>query len=109
MSEVGSARIQTTASRRALTRQRRRDMRNPLNTFSRVVTSTVIAVSLLALSSATAQAGPRGLFKMNITLMQPKAVKTGDNQFEVTVKGTDGKPLSDADVSMMFLIPAMPA
>ena len=38
-------------------------------------------------------------------LMQPKAVKTGDNQFEVMVKGADGKPLTDAEVSVVFVMP----
>ena len=42
-------------------------------------------------------------------LMQPKAPKTGANEFEVMVKGADGKPLSDADVSVLFVMPAMPA
>jgi len=32
-------------------------------------------------------------------LMQPKDVKTGANAFEVMVKGADGKPVSDRDVS----------
>jgi len=43
---------------------------------------------------------------LDIMLMQPKA---GDNQFEVMVKGADGKPLADADVSVLFVMPATPA
>jgi hypothetical protein len=42
-------------------------------------------------------------------LMQPKALKAGDNQFEVMVKGADGKPIAAADVSVVFVMPAMPA
>jgi len=42
-------------------------------------------------------------------LMQPKDVKTGANAFEVMVKGADGKPVSDRDVSVLFVMPAMPA
>ena len=38
-------------------------------------------------------------------LMQPTAAKTGDNQFEVMVKSADGKPISDADVSVILLMP----
>ena len=45
----------------------------------------------------------------SIMLMQPKAAKIGDNQFEVMVEGADGKPIADADVSVLFVMPAMPA
>jgi hypothetical protein len=41
----------------------------------------------------------------DIMLMQPTAAKTGDNQFEVMVKGADGKPISDADVSVVLVMP----
>ena len=46
---------------------------------------------------------------MDIMLMQPMQPKAGDNQFEVMVKGADGKPLADADVSVLFVMPATPA
>ena len=39
---------------------------------------------------------------LDIMLMQPMQPKAGDNQFEVMVKGADGKPLADADVSVLF-------
>jgi membrane fusion protein, copper/silver efflux system len=35
--------------------------------------------------------------------------KTGENVFEVTVKDPTGKPVTDADVSVQLLMPAMPA
>ena len=35
-------------------------------------------------------------------------MKTGANEFEVMVKGADGKPISDADVSVAFVMPATP-
>lgn len=41
-------------------------------------------------------------------LMKPTAAKTGDNAFEVMVKDA-GKPVTDADVSVMFYMAAMPA
>jgi hypothetical protein len=41
----------------------------------------------------------------DIMLMQPTAAKTGDNQFEVMVKGADGKPISDAEVSVVLVMP----
>ena len=44
-----------------------------------------------------------------IMLMQPTALKTGDNQFQVKVKGADGKPVNDADVSLLFVMPKMGA
>jgi nitrogen fixation protein FixH len=39
----------------------------------------------------------------------PTPPKTGSNQFEVTVKDAAGKPVADADVSVLFVMPAMPA
>jgi nitrogen fixation protein FixH len=33
----------------------------------------------------------------------------GPNGFEVTVKGPDGKPVTDADVTVLFVMPAMPS
>ena len=85
-------------------------MRNVQSTLSRVVRSALVvtAVSVLAVSPAAAQAKAKSK-GLDIMLMQPKAVKTGDNQFEVMVKGADGKPVSDADVSVLFVMPAMPA
>ena len=47
--------------------------------------------------------------RLNIMLMKPTAAKTGDNQFEVMVKGADGKPVSGADVMVLLVMPAMPA
>jgi hypothetical protein len=66
------------------------------------------AVSVLAVASAAAQAKPKSK-GLDIMLMQPKEVKSGANDFEVMVKGADGKPVSDADVSVLFVMPAMPA
>ena len=82
-------------------------MRNPRSTCSRVVSSALVvtALSVLAVSPAIAQSKAKGL---DIMLMQPKDVKTGANQFEVMVKGEDGKPLVDADVSVVFVMPATP-
>ena len=68
----------------------------------------VAAFSLVAASSATAQAKPKAKAKTagpDIMLMQPTAAKTGDNQFEVMVKGADGKRINDADVSVVLVMP----
>jgi hypothetical protein len=82
-------------------------MGNLRSTCNRVVSSTlvVMAMSILA-APAAAQTKAKGL---DIMLMQPKDVKTGANEFEVMVKGADGKPVSGADVSVLFVMPAMPA
>ena len=40
---------------------------------------------------------------------QPAPARTGENQFEVTVADKDGKAIADADVSLGFYMPAMPA
>jgi hypothetical protein len=68
----------------------------------------VTALSVLAASPAGAQtkAKAKGL---DIMLMQPTDVKSGANDFEVMVKGADGKPVGDSDVSVLFVMPAMPA
>jgi RND family efflux transporter MFP subunit len=39
---------------------------------------------------------------------RPDPPQTGDNTFEVTVKDLDGKPVTDADVTVAFFMPAMP-
>jgi hypothetical protein len=46
---------------------------------------------------------------LDIMLMKPTAAKTGENAIEVMVKGKDGKPMNGADVSVLFVMPAMPA
>lgn len=73
---------------------------------------SVVALSVMAIAPAAAQAKPKATTAkpgLDIMLMQPKAVKTGENQFEVMVKGADGKPVTDADVLVLFVMPAMPA
>jgi nitrogen fixation protein FixH len=39
----------------------------------------------------------------------PDPPRSGDNTFEVTVKQPDGTPVSDASVTAVFSMPAMPA
>jgi nitrogen fixation protein FixH len=74
----------------------------------------IAALIAMAASASAAQAPAKSSVKakparLNIMLMKPTAVTTGDNQFEVMVNGADGKPVSDADVSVVFVMPAMPA
>lgn len=40
---------------------------------------------------------------------QPDPPRTGENTFEVTVRDPAGQPVADADVSVTFFMPAMPA
>jgi len=73
-----------------------------------VVSAVVAAFGAVAASSATAQAKPKAKAKAagpDIMLMQPTAAKSGDNQFEVMVKGADGKPINDAEVSLVLVMP----
>jgi len=49
-----------------------------------------------------------GVRALDIRLMQPVHVTTGENWFEVIVKGSDGGPISDADVSLSFVMSAWP-
>jgi RND family efflux transporter MFP subunit len=39
---------------------------------------------------------------------QPDPPKAGEGVFEVRVNGADGKPVTDAEVSVLFFMPAMP-
>ena len=68
-----------------------------------------IALGLaLGTSSANAQSGSQSKMSAkgaDIMLMKPTALKSGDNQFEVMVNGADGKPIVDADVSILFVMP----
>jgi hypothetical protein len=81
-------------------------MRSLGSTWSRVMGSAlvVVALGMLAASPAAAQAKPKTK-GLDIMLMQPKAVKAGANDFEVMVKGADDKPLSGADVFVLFVMP----
>jgi hypothetical protein len=74
-----------------------------------------VGVTLMLMSSASAQtakgtststkrAGTTIVFRT-----QPDPPKAGENQFEVTVKDKNGNGVTDAEVSVMFVMPAMPA
>jgi hypothetical protein len=49
-----------------------------------------------------------GVRALDIRLVQPVHVMTGENPFEVIVKGSDGNAISDADVSLSFVMSAWP-
>jgi RND family efflux transporter MFP subunit len=61
------------------------------------------APSSAAVTAAAAGPAP------TITFKPPsEPAKTGENTFEVQVVGSDGKPVTDADVSVQLFMPAMP-
>ena len=68
-------------------------------------------LALLALATvAAAQTRPNVReAALNIALAQPATLKTGENQFEVTVKGADGHPINDAIVSVVLTTSRLPA
>jgi hypothetical protein len=75
-----------------------------------VVSLAIVGFALSVTTSLHAQTAtqpkaskPAGLD--DIMLMQPMALKAGDNQFEVMLKGPDNKPVTGADVSLQFVMP----
>lgn len=44
---------------------------------------------------------------LTIQILKPKTPKTGDNEFEVSVKGLDGNPISNAEVEITLSMPQM--
>lgn len=48
--------------------------------------------------------------RLSITFRsEPDPPRSGDNQFEAVVKAPDGKPVTDAEVSVLFFMAAMPS
>jgi len=56
---------------------------------------------------ATGRTGEEGAVEITFK-SEPDPPKSGENTFEVTVKGSNGKPVTDADVSLDFYMAAMP-
>ena len=74
---------------------------------TRMLIAAAVAVSMTMLAGQTTAAQKPAV---DIMLMsKPSPPKMGDNTFEVMLKGTDGKPIADADVSVMFFMAAMPS
>ena len=71
----------------------------------------IVGTSRAASSMQTGAAATKAAAKkFDITLTStPNPPKMGENTFAVTVKGPDGKPVTDADVMAMFYMAAMPA
>jgi nitrogen fixation protein FixH len=61
-----------------------------------------------AAAQTAAKAAPAKKLDIVFT-SSPKPTKIGENTFEVTVKDAAGQPVTDADVSVLLTMPAMPA
>ncbi len=72
------------------------------------VGAVVLTIAAVGPSSAQATRNSAGVTALDIRLMQPVHVTTGENPFEVIVKGSDGSAISDADVSLSFVMSAWP-
>jgi hypothetical protein len=85
------------------------------NLYTRVYTRPLALAAVLAIfaiSSGTAAAQTAATKKPAVDIMlmsKPSPPKMGENTFDVMVKGPDGKPITDADVSVMLFMAAMPA
>lgn len=79
-----------------------------MRAVGRVIGALVVVATAVAVAAAQAPA-KMDMGKLDIMLMKPAAAKMGANQFEVMVKDATGKPVTKADVSLVFVMPAMPA
>jgi nitrogen fixation protein FixH len=81
--------------------------------FGVAVAGAAIALAItiaVPLPAAAAQAAASKKPTVDIMLTsKPSPPKTGDNTFEVMVKDAAGKPITDADVTAMFVMPKMGA
>ena len=69
-----------------------------------------VPTSTQGATASTSATGPRVTQDVDITLTSvPAQPKVGNNTFEATVTGADGKPITDAEVTAMFYLAAMPA
>jgi nitrogen fixation protein FixH len=70
----------------------------------------VSALVTLAMAPVAAQSDARRTVhgKFDIVLIQPVAVTTGDNRFEVAIEDADGNPINGIDVTVSFLKSAWP-
>lgn len=59
-------------------------------------------------ATAAGEAGPGQDLKISLK-SDPERPKIGENKLEVSVLGADGKPVTDAAVTVQFYMPAMPS
>jgi len=81
--------------------------------MGRLVAGTVtIGLVLFSPVQRLATAQPAASQKPGVAIAlatKPNPLRTGQNTLEVTVKGRDGKPVTDAEVTALFYMAAMPA
>ena len=83
--------------------------------FGFAAASAAIALAItiaVPLQAAAAAQRPAAAKKPTVDIMltsKPSPPKTGENTFEVMVKDAAGKPITDAEVTAMFYMAAMPA
>lgn len=58
---------------------------------------------------ATPSKAPQASAVVFAVRTDPAPPRSGKNDFEVTLKDTDGKPIVDAEVSLVFYMPRMPS
>jgi hypothetical protein len=68
--------------------------------------SAVAAASPATATPSTTAQAPAVVFALRT---QPAPPRSGKNDFEVTVNDMNGKPIADAEVSLAFYMPPMPA
>lgn len=81
--------------------------------FSRMTLAGLALVALTTAATAQSRATVTNRdgreARPDITLAQPTALSTGENRFEVTVKGADGQPINDAVVFVVMTTTRIPA
>jgi hypothetical protein len=82
-----------------------------MDRFKTLVAVMVLGVAVASLAHAQDAQKPKMAMPagVDIMLMKPAATKMGESAIEVMVRGADGKPMTGADVSVLFVMPAMPA
>lgn len=93
-----------------------------MNSQSRLIVKAIAAIAIVILtgtacgsgqsptSSAINQPATTANQALTITFKTlPDPPQSGDNTIEATVKQADGKPVTDATVSAIFRMPAMPS
>lgn len=69
-----------------------------------------LRASVQGFEPAPKSAGGETRQRMDITFRsEPDPARVGDNTFDVTVRGPDGQPVADAEVSVVFFMAAMPS
>jgi len=85
-----------------LTRKKTRQQRS---TAGLCLTAVVVGTLV---SAALAQTTQKPTLEITLT-SKPNPPKAGDNTLEVVVKDASGKPVTDAEVTVNFYMPPMPA